>query len=534
MKNIKAVILVVCLCLSGLANAQKAPQIGKVERGCKALPRLSASGRYFVDKEGNTHILRGVNFVVKTPPDTPQSYGLNDDVAAFLRDSGVTVVRLGLLWKGVEPAPGVYDDTYIGQVRDAALLLACYGIYTVLDSHQDMFGEMFGLHGGDGFPAWAANTTYNGTSWPDGFPQPDGSVYGPLDFPDNYMISFGLNVAFRNFWLNVPASDGEGIRDHFVKSWQYAATAFKDDSNILGYNTMNEPFDPALADVVTTLEFGFPLFNTFLGPTIGTESEWQEGMFTEFLNELVAGIRRVDRKTPIFYQYDISTSLALPLPPLSNLTNRPNLVQLFSQYYPLPVFGFPDTRSLLEGQLAQAIEFADSRGNPYFIGEWSAPPPLGDKDYNPTNPSITQSADMYDATLTSWAYWELGGYPGTDYRALLNDIHDSVTISPSNTNLTASYIELSRPYAEVVAGTPLSMTYDVDSKAFNLTYTKISSIDQRCIQGNTVIYVPALKYPAGYSVWVEGAKIVDKETQILVLRNNGCDHRNVHVEVTAK
>ena len=59
-----------------------------------------------------------------------------------LRDAGFNVVRLLVMWEGVEPtAKGVYDTAYLAYIRDLVKLAGKYGIYVLMDFHQDMFSR---------------------------------------------------------------------------------------------------------------------------------------------------------------------------------------------------------------------------------------------------------------------------------------------------------------------------------------------------------------------------------------------------------
>jgi endoglycosylceramidase len=51
-------------------------------------------------------ILRGVNMVAKLPPYDPAVLGFSDDDAAFLASEGFNTVRLGIIYKGLEPQRG--------------------------------------------------------------------------------------------------------------------------------------------------------------------------------------------------------------------------------------------------------------------------------------------------------------------------------------------------------------------------------------------------------------------------------------------
>src|SRR2546423_14066848 len=74
-----------------------------------ALP-LGHAGRWTTDAQGRVVILHGYNMVYKKPPYDPSALGFGDDDAAFLAAEGYNTVRVGVIYKAVEPAPGAYDD----------------------------------------------------------------------------------------------------------------------------------------------------------------------------------------------------------------------------------------------------------------------------------------------------------------------------------------------------------------------------------------------------------------------------------------
>jgi hypothetical protein len=59
-----------------------------------------------------------------------------------LRDMGFNSMRLLLTWEAVEPdAPGQYDESYLSYIRQVVQLAGEYGIYVLMDMHQDMFSR---------------------------------------------------------------------------------------------------------------------------------------------------------------------------------------------------------------------------------------------------------------------------------------------------------------------------------------------------------------------------------------------------------
>lgn len=48
----------------------------------------------------------------------------------------MNVIRLGVLWAGVEPVRGKYNETYLKIIKSIVDKCNLYGIYVLLDSHQ--------------------------------------------------------------------------------------------------------------------------------------------------------------------------------------------------------------------------------------------------------------------------------------------------------------------------------------------------------------------------------------------------------------
>ena len=103
----------------------------------------------FRDETGVSFVFHGANVVVKSPPYLPDYKGrfdpqmsLNKKDMDDLADWGFNVVRLGIIWEAVETSPNVYNDTYLDEVETIIKRLAKRGIYTILDSHQDLFSRV--------------------------------------------------------------------------------------------------------------------------------------------------------------------------------------------------------------------------------------------------------------------------------------------------------------------------------------------------------------------------------------------------------
>ena len=56
----------------------------------------------------------------------------------WMQKLGLNLLRLGVMWPGYEPVRGQYNETYLDEIDGIVKLAASYGIYTLLDMHQDL------------------------------------------------------------------------------------------------------------------------------------------------------------------------------------------------------------------------------------------------------------------------------------------------------------------------------------------------------------------------------------------------------------
>ena len=185
---------------------------------------VSVDGNRFRDQHNRELILNGINLIIK---DAEQGYvcGMPEEEFIQIRDWGFNVIRLGIIWDGLEPEPGKYSESQFQCLDQAIEWARENGLYVILDMHQDLYSRQFS----DGAPEWATIT--------DDQPHYTGAVWS-----DAYLISPAVQTAFDNFWNNTPASDGVGIQDHYANLWKYIAARYADKQNVIGYDLMNEPF----------------------------------------------------------------------------------------------------------------------------------------------------------------------------------------------------------------------------------------------------------------------------------------------------
>jgi endoglycosylceramidase len=240
-------------------------------RAAATLP-LSHSGRWITDASGRVVVMHGINMVYKLPPYYPAAAGFGDDDAAFLHSIGFNAVRVGVIWKALEPQPGVYNDAYLAQIAGTVSALARHGVASLLDFHQDLFNERFQ---GEGAPDWAVQTG--------GLPNPS------LGFPINYLANPALEHALDAFFNNAPGPGGVGLQDRFAAAWAHVAAYFRGYPSVLGYELFNEPFPGTLWEpcLVPT---GCPGFDAKL---------------TAFYRRVDRAIRAQDPRTLVFYEPNV-------------------------------------------------------------------------------------------------------------------------------------------------------------------------------------------------------------------------------------
>jgi len=186
---------------------------------------LGHDGRWITDANGRVVFIHAVNMVYKRPPYHPKAVGFGADDARFLYRHGFNGVRLGVVYKGVEPRPGRYDDAYLDHIADTERSLGRNGVFSLLDFHQDLYNEKFQ---GEGWPDWAVQD--------DGLPNPHNG------FPGNYLTNPALQASFDHFWENDPGPGNVGLVNRYASAWRHVARHFRSAPMVLGYDLMNEPW----------------------------------------------------------------------------------------------------------------------------------------------------------------------------------------------------------------------------------------------------------------------------------------------------
>jgi endoglycosylceramidase len=434
---------------------------------------LAHSGRWITDAKGRVVILHGMNMVYKLPPYSPDAVGFGDDDATFLAAEGYNTVRVGVIYKAVEPTPGVYDDAYLSRIANTVDILGRHGIVSMLDFHQDLYNEKFG---GEGFPDWAVED--------DGLPnQPQ------LGFTEDYFLEPGLEAAFDNLWSNSAASDGVGLQDHHAAAWAHVAQTFKNDTNVLGYELLNEPWPGLQYPTCVVPLVGCPIFDATL---------------TQFYQRDIAAIRKVDPRTLIWYEPNVIFNNGV-VTDVDNLGDAHAGFAFHDYCLTEPETGTNTGCDPFDDLVfANALSHVASTGDALLMTEFGATADASNLS------AMTNRADSNMVGWQEWAYCYCGD-PTTSGSAST----EGIVVDPSkpltgNNLVTGNLALLSRPYPQAIAGTPKSYGFDASNGTFSLDYL-IARVDgQGSFPANsqTVIVLPARQYPQGYAVNVQGASIV--------------------------
>jgi endoglycosylceramidase len=460
---------------------------------------LSQSGRWITDAKGRVVILHGVNMVYKKPPYDPLAAGFDAPDARFLSREGLNAVRLGLIYKGVEPRPGSYDDHYLEQIGRTLRTLARQRVFSLLDFHQDLYNERFQ---GEGFPDWAV--------------QDDGLPAEPkLGFPGNYLGMPALNRAFDHFWNNDPGPGGVGLQDRYAAAWRHVAQRFGSEPYNMGYDLLNEPWPGDGWQTCANTE-GCPLFD--------------EQKLTPFSRRVYKRIRESDRRRIVWYEPNVLFNNG---PKTHHGDIGPRAGMSFHVYClqdgpkPSPqdqqqaVTCEPFETLPFQNALAQSARTGDAT----LLTEFGATDDLGQIE------RIEKYADRY---MTGWMYWHYCecGDPTTSGSGGTQSVVKDARKSPTGSNVKADKLAvLSRPYPQAVAGTPSGWSFDPASNRFRLSYsTRRQGGGAFAFRADTQIFASPRHYPHGYDVRVKGGQALSaSNAHLLTVRT--CTGRS-RVEVT--
>jgi endoglycosylceramidase len=468
---------------------------------------LSHAGRWVTDAKGRVVILHGAAVVVGGsfdggPEQTAAEVGFRRADAKFLADQGFNVVRLGMFFRGYSPQPGAYDAGYLESFARTQRQLAREGIFTLLDFHQDQLAPVYS---GRGFPDWFLLD--------DGLPNP------AQPFPQGYFANPALNRAYDNLWANAAGPGGVGLQDRFADGWERVASRFAGEERVLGYDIFNEPWPgtewPSCANPAGCPPGGF-----------------DQTKLTDFSNRMIAAIRGADRRHLAFYepnlQFDVGAATG------HAKVADANAGFSFHNYCLGAAPGLPaapDPTGLCR-DVGETLVFQNAEAHAEATGAALLMTEFGDTADPGIHERVAELADRFMVGWTDWAYMGSTGQIKIDNAG-----------PPEPGNIRRERLDaVVRPYPQLLAGTPRS--YVFDGKTFELAFHTRSAATlgfepvaaeagpRRFGRGaRSEIVVPEARFPDGYGVEVEGARVASEaNAPLLVLRT--CEAaRTVRVRV---
>ena len=421
---------------------------------------LHLHGRWLRDAQGRTVVLHGLFGVWKVPglwgptDSNTDPAGFTTADAAHVAALGFDGFRLGYVWEGLEGTQGSYDAAYLDNLARVQHDLGAVGVFSVIDSHQDMYSSAF--HG-DGAPAWALHS--------DGL-----TLATDLGFPLNYFTPV-VQRNFDNLWRN-----DAGVLTAYTAQLRAVAARFAGNPMVVGYDLVNEPFPGSFAGACAA-KTGCP--------------GWDAAVLRPSEEAMARSIRKVTGSQLAFYEPTFFFNSGVP----SGLYRGLNAaapdglsfhVQCEARAY-AKVTG--DKAGALEMErkicpaenartMANGIATAARLHGQPLITEIAAA-------YDDDTEGLECLFEQADVDRLGWTY-------GLSWRSgeLRNLSHDKQLV-------------LSRAYPEAVAGDPLTYGFNPRTGHFRLTYTPRADA-----HGPTVVYLPvADQYPNGYTVAVSGGRV---------------------------
>jgi endoglycosylceramidase len=461
------------------------------------VPPVGHEGRWITDAHGRVVILHGFNMVYKRPPYYPKATGFGADDAKFLIRHGFDAIRLGVIYKAVEPRPAVhgrpsYNDAYLAKIANTQRTLARHGVFSLIDFHQDMYNEKFQ---GEGWPDWQVQD--------DGLPNPRNG------FPGNYLTNPALWRAYDHFWANDRVG-GAKLLDRYAAAWRHVARAFQGRNRILGYDILNEPF-PGSQLAACANPAGCPAFDT--------------GPLATMTRKTTQAIRKVDRRHLVWHEplvtFNFGAETHLPrIGPNSGLSFHP---------YGCLTPPSPECESGANLVFDNADSVAKTTDRALLDTEFGATDDLATLDWS------TALADQHMVSWLEWAYCGCKDPTGSIPPAAEGLVKDP-SKPPRGKNVKRKKLKvLDRPYPQAVAGTPTGFGFNPKTDVFHLAY-RAKPPGGRRLSGrrNTRVYVPHSHYPHGYRAKVSGARVFSEPGARYLLLRRKASASQVELEISPR
>ncbi|CAH8537845.1 unnamed protein product [Schistosoma turkestanicum] len=437
---------------------------------------IDDSTGHFVDSQGFVKLFHGINCVPKVDPYYYPTL-LEPSSMKQLTDWGFNAIRLELSWFALKPFENVTNSSYLNIIEKIIDNAGLYGIYVIIDLHQDGLSERLGAI--DSAPYWFMDKISR--PWKTfEYPWPLTKEPGESDWFLTYATYESAHV-FESIYRNV-----SGLWKYFGEYWRLTVKRFGKKENVLGYNLINEPAPG----------------NYYINPFLLIP--YNSGHYLlSFYDYLVNIIRETDNNTLIFYE-SVTYGIYFPFVygiPGTGIQRVPGLLRdetarkksVFSYHYycwilqsnkatdDIPSWKRYVCEKILNYTFSNVQNIVASTGGGRFLTEFGLCLPDG----NPNSINTVECnavLNAADSSFESWTYW------------------DEYELYPSILADDYSLRSLSRTYPQSTAGQPLQLQFNVETGVF---YYKFIPALNSCKNMNTEflvaeIFVPlSIHYPNG-------------------------------------
>ncbi|GAM18779.1 hypothetical protein SAMD00019534_019540, partial [Acytostelium subglobosum LB1] len=447
------VFLLVAITINAVLSASSNPNI-----------IVNPSTKKFLDPDGREMYFHGVNVMKKQfpwyPPqefDIYESFGPQD--MAYLQEWGLNVVRLGMMWAGAEPTQGNYNETYFDIMGDLVNQMNQYGIYALIDVHQDVWSYYYC---GEGFPSWTCNYDLDFPAPLQVIPfhRPDGGDPSAKDCAKHPWASY-YGTAAVSYTFQALYENYFGTQDAFISYWQKIAALYKGATNVLGYELINEPW---AGDV-------------YMNPELLVPGVADKLNLAPMYDNLNAAIRKNDSQHIIFFEPVTWDDAGVGFERVPGGDDFRNLSALSYHFYIPPDVSIDEAMVIRMNDLNK-LECAG------LLTEFGA----DGGDAPNVLDSMIHTMDKVEEHLQGWIFWE--------YKCFAPDSYCNFFFNSNGTVNTERVYHYSRSYAMAVAGTTKQSIFEDATSVYTITYV----INGDCTLPTEIYINEAMRYPNGYTV----------------------------------
>ena len=230
-----------------------------------------------------------------------------DEHLGRLRAWGLTFLRFLVTWEAIEHAgPGIYDEAYLDYIRAVIEKAHNHGMQVFIDPHEDVWSRFCG---GDGAPGWTMEAV--GMDLTKVHPTGAAIVHSQHGDPFPRMIwptnghKLAAATMFALFFAGndlAPRTlvDGEPVQEylqrHYIAAISRLAARLRGLSNVVGFDTLNEPMHGYLG--VRHLDdcCGRPRLGDFPTPLQSMQAACGEAVEVDIWSVGLSGTRKSGRK----------------------------------------------------------------------------------------------------------------------------------------------------------------------------------------------------------------------------------------------